>query len=145
VARSASRHPTEAELEILKVLWAADAPRSVREVRDALATSDRDRPPRAYTSIMTLMSIMHRKGYLRRRKSGSGDGYLYTPAISERDTGRGMLRDLVDRVFRGSSLAAMLHLLDERELDERELRQLRAMVNRHREGARTRTRKDKRP
>jgi predicted transcriptional regulator len=147
MARRVSKHPTETELEILKVLWSADAPRSVRQVRDALSSTDiagdakRRRQPRAYTSVMTLLSIMHRKGYVRRRKTSSpNEGYLYTPAIGERDTGRGMLRDLVDRVFRGSTFAAMLNLLDTRELDERELRQLRAMVNRHKS-----SRKGKRP
>ena len=127
MARSASRHPTNSELQILKILWAGDGPRSVRQVRDALA--ERYPPARAYTSVITLMSIMHRKRYLRRRKARDG-GYLYTASVGEGETGRGMLRDLVDRVFRGSALTAVLHLLDERDLGEQELQQLRAMVNR---------------
>lgn len=122
MARSTSRHPTDAELEILTVLWSR-GPSTVRQVQELLSQNK----PRAYTSIMTLMSIMARKGYLRCRKAPGG--YIYTAKRSAPETGRGMLRDLVQRVFSGSSMAAMLSLLDERELNQDELHQLRKMLD----------------
>ena len=63
MARPTSKHPTELELEILKVLWRA-SPLTGRQVRDALV-GFRDL---AYTSVMTIMGIMEDKGYVRRKK-----------------------------------------------------------------------------
>ena len=123
MARSASRHPTELELEILKILW-RDGPSNVRHVRDALVAF-RDL---AYTSVMTMMTIMAKKGYLKRRK-GEG-GYVYRAAISAESTTRGMLRDLVDRAFDGSAAALMINLLETKDIDPDELKQLRELINR---------------
>lgn len=123
MARPASRHPTDLELEILKVLWREGAS-PVRDVRDALA-GFRDL---AYTSVMTIMNIMTKKGYLKRRKQGGK--YVYSPKVAERSVSRRMLRDLVNRVFDGSAAAAMLNLLETADVDEGELRQLREMIKR---------------
>ncbi len=122
MARSASRHPTELELEILKILW-RDGPSNVRHVRDALA-GFRDL---AYTSVMTIMTIMARKGYVKRKKAEGG--YVYRAAISAESTTRGMLRDLVDRAFDGSAAALMVNLLETGDLDAEELRRLRELIN----------------
>jgi predicted transcriptional regulator len=121
--RPASKHPTELELAILKILW-RHGPLPVRDVRDALAP-DRDL---AYTSVMTVMNIMVEKAYLRRRKQGAR--YIYRPVVGEEATSRRMLGDLVDRVFDGSASAAMVNLLDTAELDPDELREIRALLDR---------------
>lgn len=123
MARPASRQPTELELEILKILW-RDGPASGRQVRDALVPF-RDL---AYTSVMTIMNIMARKGYVRRTKQGAG--YVYRPCISEKDATRSMLQDVVDRVFDGSAVAVMQHLLDTADLDADELRRIRQLISR---------------
>jgi predicted transcriptional regulator len=124
MARPASRYPTELELEILKILW-CDSPLSGREIRDALV------PDRtlAYTSVMTMLKIMNQKKYLRRRKNAAG-GFVYAPRVTEQDVARGMLDDLVDRVFDGSALAVMLNLLETSDIDQAELKQLRQLINR---------------
>ena len=88
----AGHKPTELELDILKIVW-RDGAMTVRTVRDALAPT-RDL---AYTSVMTMMTIMVKKGYLRRRKQGSG--YLYHATVSQAETTGKMLGDMVDRVF----------------------------------------------
>src|SRR5688500_53599 len=85
MARPRSQHPTELELEILKVIW-RDGPSNVRHVRDELAAW-RDL---AYTSVMTIMNIMTQKAYLRRVKEGSC--FTYHPRITERNTTRKMLQ-----------------------------------------------------
>jgi predicted transcriptional regulator len=111
------------ELEILKILW-RDGPASVRHVRDALA------PGRelAYTSVMTIMTIMTRKGYLRREKQGTS--YIYHPCQSADAMTRGILSDLVDRVFDGSAVAVMLNLLETADIDAAELKELRKLIDR---------------
>jgi BlaI family transcriptional regulator, penicillinase repressor len=126
MARPPLRHPTELELEILKILWQR-SPLSVREVRDALAAGPGDRDP-AHTSVITMLNIMVRKKYLRRTKSGNA--YLYAPRVeADEVTGR-MLGDLVDRVFDGSAKAVMLNLLEKADLDRQGLKELRDLIHR---------------
>ncbi len=121
MARPASKHPTQLELEILKILW-RDGPANVRAVRDALAVS-RDL---AYTSVMTTMNIMTKKGFLRRSKDGPT--WVYHPRITQKATSHRMLGDLVDRLFDGSTALAMTNLLETSDINRDELEELRAML-----------------
>ena len=123
MTRPASKHPTELELEILKVLW-RDGRVPVRPVREALSEG-RDL---AYTSVMTMMNIMVEKGYLRRTKQGNG--FVYEPTITQESTLKRMLRDTVNRLFDGSVSAAMVHLLDGSDLNEDELKEVQKIVRR---------------
>jgi predicted transcriptional regulator len=123
MARTSSKHPTELELAILKILW-RDGPSSVRQVRDALAPF-RDL---AYTSVMTVLGIMVRKKYVRRSRSGGG--YVYAAVLSEQAAGSRMLRDIVHRVFDGSTLAVMQQLIETSDLDAGELAQIRQLIQR---------------
>lgn len=130
MARPASRHPTELELEILKILW-REGPLSAGRVRDLLA-GFRDL---TYTSVITIMNIMVRKRYLQRRKADVG--YTYRARITQVSTTRGMLRDLVDRAFEGSAATLMLNLLESSEIDPAELKQLRELIDRKAKEERT--------
>lgn len=121
--RSMSKHPTELELEILKVLWRL-GPSTVRQVRDELAAV-RDL---AYTTVMTMMTIMSGKGYVKRNKDGRS--YVYQATYQEQKASKNMLQDVVDRLFGGSTRAVMQHLLETSELDEAELKQIRQLINR---------------
>ena len=123
MARPTSRHPTELELEILKILW-RQGPASGCQVRDALA------PARelAYTSVMTILNIMTRKGYVRRKKEASG--YVYRAAVAQDAAERGMLQDMVDRVFDGSAVAVVQHLIETSGLDADELTRIRQLIAR---------------
>ena len=123
MARPSSKHPTELELEILKIIWRS-GPSSVKEVRGALAGFRR----LATTSVMTIMNIMVDKGYLKRRKEGPA--YVYHPRVSARATHRKMLKDLVKRVFDGSTSVAMVHLLESSDLNDSEIRTLRQLLKR---------------
>ena len=127
MARPTSRHPTELELEILKILWRKGALRP-REVRDALV-GFRDL---AYTSVVTIMNIMVGKGYLGREKTGPC--FTYKTRVTEQNTTRRMLRDLVNRVFGGSPAAVVVSLLDDADLDEAKVRELRAILKAKMEG-----------
>ena len=115
------RHPTELELEILKVMWER-GPMRVREVREALA------PTRglAYTSVMTMMGIMTKKGFLKRTKDGNS--FIYRAVAQREGTSRGMMRDLVDRVFEGSTASAVLQLLETSDLDADERAEIRKLI-----------------
>jgi predicted transcriptional regulator len=123
VPRPAASHPTDLELEILKVLWESSGA-TVRQVQAALAP----RRPLAVTSITTILNIMARKRYVKRSKAGGV--YVYRPLVTEIATARGMIRDLVNRLFRGSVSSLMLTLLSEQDLDEKTLKEIRAILDR---------------
>jgi BlaI family transcriptional regulator, penicillinase repressor len=121
--RPPSQHPTELELLLLKTLWKT-GPATVRHVQTALA----EHRELAYTSVITMLNIMWRKGYLRRKRVNGS--FVYQPKVSERATAGGMLRDLVDRVFKGSAVNVVIQLLDDQLLDPTELEELRDLVDR---------------
>ena len=125
MARPGSKHPTELELEILKILW-REGPLNVRQVRDALA----DYRDLAITSVTTIMNIMAEKKYLKRGKQGGA--FVYQPRVLQKTVARQMLGDIVDRVFEGSAASVMLNLLEESDIDPKELKQLREIL-RHKE------------
>src|SRR5262245_32982274 len=123
--RSESEHPTELELEILKVLW-AKSPLQVRDVRERLkSAAGRDL---AHSSVITMLNIMHRKGYLRRRKVGKA--FEFTPKLEKESVTGGMMRDMLLRVFDGSPSAMVLNLIDSTDLDAEELAELRRLIGR---------------
>ena len=121
MARNTSKYPTELELEILKILW-RDGQATVRQVRKKLI----DFRKLAYTSVMTMMTIMTEKGYLKRAKEGNY--YVYKPQVSEQETTQGILSDIVERLFDGSAAAAMVNLLETKDIDEDEMKQLRELI-----------------
>jgi BlaI family penicillinase repressor len=123
MARRPSRHPTELELEILKISW-RQGPATVRQVRDQLNKLR----PLAYTSVMTVMNIMVKKGYLQRSKQGVS--YVYRARISRQASTRRMLSDLVDRVFDGSASAVMLNLLETADINQTDLQELHELIDR---------------
>ncbi|HNY28672.1 MAG TPA: BlaI/MecI/CopY family transcriptional regulator [Candidatus Sumerlaeota bacterium] len=128
MARPASPHPTELELEILKVLW-RQGPSTVRQVREALAPARK----LAHTSVITIMNIMTDKGYLAR--DAEGNTHIFRAKVSAQVVRKRMLGDLVRRAFDGSTLAMILNLLDSSELKDGELAELRQRLDEKRKDA----------
>ena len=127
MVRPVSKHPTELELEILKILW-ADGSGSVREVRDRLSEI-RDL---AFNSVMTILNIMVKKGYVSRKKEKGR--YVYRAQVTQESTSRGMVRDLLDRVFDGSAASLMVNVIEAGDMDAGELEALRRLIEQKREG-----------
>jgi BlaI family penicillinase repressor len=125
MARQKSEYPTELELEILKILW-KDTSLPVRDVRARLETQAGR--ALAHSSVITVLNIMHRKGYLKRRKVGNL--FLFSPKVEKRNVAGGMTGDLVTRVFDGSPSAMMLNLLETSDIDSEEMTELRKLINR---------------
>jgi BlaI family transcriptional regulator, penicillinase repressor len=123
MARPKSSHPTELELEILKILW-QQSPLAVRDVRNGLAAAGRDL---AHTSVITTLNVMVRKKYLRR--SMQGNACRFAPRISREQASKRMLGDMVRRVFDGSIKAVVLSLFDGAELNPAELNELRRLID----------------
>lgn len=127
MARPRSEQPTPAELQVLKVLWDT-GPATVRQVMDRLAHTP-GKPPRAYTTIMTLMNVMHDKGLLKRQPQGKA--FIYRPIARRDKTLRSMVGDIVDRAFEGSASALVAHLLDQADPSQAELDQIRKLIAQH--------------
>ena len=123
MARPSSRHPTELELEILKILW-TQGPSSVKQIQEALAQTRE----LAYTTITTMLTIMANKRYVRRTRSGTGA--VYAAAIAQEAASSNMLQDLVDRVYDGSVPAVMQQLIETSDLDPQELEAIRQLIRR---------------
>jgi BlaI family transcriptional regulator, penicillinase repressor len=130
MARPLSRHPTELELEILKILW-NQGPCSVKQIQEALAGTR----GLAYTTIMTMLTIMTNKKYVRRNKAGASN--TYEAAIKQDAASSNMLQDIVDRVFDGSVPAVVQQLLESSDLDAQELEAIRQLISRKQKGKRS--------
>lgn len=89
------------ESAVIDVLWGADEPVKVREVRDVLATER----PLAYTTVMTVLDNLHRKGWVLRELSGKA--YLYRPALSREEAASRALRDVLEES--GDPEGALMH------------------------------------
>ncbi|MFZ0690985.1 MAG: BlaI/MecI/CopY family transcriptional regulator [Acidobacteriaceae bacterium] len=112
---------TRLELRIMQVLWKSGAS-AVSAVQTDL------KPPLAYTTVQTVLNILERKGKVKRELQGRA--YLYTAKITEaRALGQGV-RDLVDRMFGGSSEELVMSLLRNRQIDAKKLAGLTARFNR---------------
>lgn len=114
--------PTNAELEILRVLWQR-GPSTVREVHESLRRAD----PVGYTTILKLLQIMTEKGLVTRDVTARS--HVYAAAASQTNTQRDMVSDLVARVFGGSTLGLVLHALSTTPATPRELEQIRKLLD----------------
>lgn len=121
--RRASEHPTELELEILKVLWELPGPSPVREIRQALAEEGRKL---AHTTVLTTLNVMAGKKYLKR--SMRGNACLFEPRLSREQVSTRMLGDLVDRVFDGSASAVVLRLFDCADVQPGDIEELKRII-----------------
>ena len=113
---------TPQELAIMKVVWAKEQA-TVRDVHDTLNESR----PIAYTTVMTMMRILHEKGYLTRVEQDRA--HLYTPAMPRQQVVGAMLRDFVDRVFDGASESLLLHLAKDNKLTVKQKRLLEKLLD----------------
>lgn len=105
----------ELEAAVMDVLWGSGVPYRVRDVRTRLA-EDR---PLAYTTVMTVLDNLHRKGWVHRELDGRA--YLYRPAATREEETARALRDLLDSC--GDSETVLLHFA--RSVSDRESAVLR--------------------
>jgi len=111
---------TKLELRIMQVIW-KHGPATVTAVQSRLD------PPLAYTTVQTMLNILERKGKLKRELEGRA--YVYTAKVSEvRALGQGV-KDLIDRMFGGSSEELVMSLLKNRQIDAKKLAELTARFN----------------
>jgi BlaI family penicillinase repressor len=116
---------TPQELEIMKVVWQRGTA-TVRDVYETLRAHRRI----AYTTVMTMMNVLERKGHLRKRAEGRS--FLYQPARPRGQVVKAMVREFLDRVFGGSAAPLLVHLIEDRRLSEDDLRELARRIREER-------------
>jgi BlaI family transcriptional regulator, penicillinase repressor len=122
----AAPRPTDAELAILRVLWER-GPSTVRQVHEVLS---RERPG-AYTTSLKLLQIMTEKGLVRRDETDRT--HVYHPRLSEEQTQRQLVRDLLERAFGGSSSKLVMQALNAKRATPEELGEIRKLIEARRE------------
>ena len=118
--------PTDAELEILRVLWER-GPSTVRQVHEALVGTRET----GYTTTLKLMQIMADKRLVDRDESSRT--HVYAASRPAEHTQGQLLNDLVDRAFGGSAAALVLRALSSRSTSDDELREIRKLIDEARE------------
>lgn len=106
---------TRLEFRIMQVIWRSGSG-TVAAVQAQL------QPPLAYTTVQTVLNILERKGKLRRELRGRA--YVYSARVTEAKALRQSLRDLIDRMFSGSSEELVMSLLQSRQIDAKKLAEL---------------------
>jgi BlaI family transcriptional regulator, penicillinase repressor len=117
--------PTEAELELLAVLW-EKGPATVRDLHDEIHT----RRDIGYTSVLKLLQIMTEKGLVDREEAGKA--HIYRAAASQQATQNQLLREMSERLFAGSAAQLALHALAMEPVGDRDLEELRNLIEKKR-------------
>jgi predicted transcriptional regulator len=116
--------PTNAELAILRVLWAS-GPSTVRQVHEALAAGGRRAV--GYTTALKLLQIMTDKGLVA--CDTSARAHVFTARVSETATQKRLMTELVDRAFGGSALRLVQQAVASKRVSLQELREIRRFLD----------------
>jgi BlaI family transcriptional regulator, penicillinase repressor len=119
--------PTNAELEILTVLWSI-GPATVRDVYDVISR----RRPAQYSTTLKFMQIMAEKGLVRRDEKQRA--HVYAAARPREWTQRQLAGDLMERAFSGSAKALLIGALSARRATKAELAELRKLLDEYQKG-----------
>lgn len=113
---------TQRELDIMSVLW---------EVGEATATEVRDavNPSLAYTSISTMLRTLELKGFVSHRR-GEGKTHVYFPVLAREAAGQSVLRRVLEKLYGGSPVKLLAHLVEHTALSDAELARMRRLLAR---------------
>ena len=111
---------TQRELDIMSVLW---------ELGEATVTEVRDKvdPNLAYTGISSMIRTLEMKGYVSHRR-GEGKTHVYFPLIGAEKAGESALGRVLDKIYGGSPIKLLAHLVDQKKLSEKELARMRDLL-----------------
>ena len=124
MSRKASKHLTTLELEVMQALWAA-SPANVQTVQKNL------RRELAYTTVQTVLNILHRKGHATRQLQDRA--YFYSPVVNLRAAVGKTLKNLIDRIFGGSAESLVMNLIQTKALTPEQLAHLQKSLTQQRD------------
>jgi predicted transcriptional regulator len=115
-------HLTQRELDIMGVLW---------ELGEGTVTEVRDRvdPDLAYTSISSMIRTLELKGFVSHRR-GEGKTHVYFPVIAPEAAGASALGRVLDKIYGGSPIKLLAHLVQHQRLSPKELERMRDLLKR---------------
>ena len=113
--------PSDLELQVLSVLW-GKGEATVRDVLGALP----DGKKRAYTTVLSVMQVMEKKGLLCHKRDGLT--HVYRPKVKRGRVLKPLMQNLVKTVFGGSPSAAVQYLLGDGKVDAQELSEIRRLL-----------------
>lgn len=119
--RKSARVLTPLERRIMRVLWEG-GPGNVQKVLEGLTGE----PPLAYTTIQTTLNVLQRKGKVRRKLIGRA--YEYSATVSQESADSHALKDVLQKVFRGSVDDLLLSLVRSKKLDAQKLAKLQGRL-----------------
>jgi len=117
---------TPHELELMKIVWRHDEGVTVRDVYEELRTAR----PVAYTTVMTSLKTLEQKGHLKATQQDRA--HVYRPARPKHQVIKEMVREFVNRVFNGSGQPLVVHMLEDDQISESELRDITRMLGKKR-------------
>ena len=120
--RRKQSNPTEAELEILNILW-EDGPSTVRRVQEKLNEIRKT----GYTTVLKLLQLMMEKGLVVRDESTYA--HIYQARLEKEQTQRKLMDDLLERAFGGSAMRLVVQALSTRKASPEELAQIRKLLD----------------
>lgn len=119
--RKASQQLTEAELRLMNVLW-SKREGTVGEIAEALEAD----PPLAYSTVLTTLRILEKKGFVRHTKQSRA--FVYEPLIGRDEASSGAVKHLLKRFFDDSPELLVANLLKDERLGRRDFEKLRKMI-----------------
>jgi predicted transcriptional regulator len=123
MARQKTPHLTPLELQIMHVLWNEGAS-NVQTVQQQLERE------LAYTTVQTMLNILHRKGQVKRTLKDRA--YFYSPVVSRSHVVGNHLSDLVERLFGGSAESLVMSLVETKHLTPKKLARLQKLIEENR-------------
>ena len=120
--RKRSETLTEGEQRLMEVIWTRGSA-TVAEVLEAIP--ERERP--AFNTVQTMLRIMEKKGYLRHEERGRA--FIYHAKVERDDAARAAVRNVVKRFFHNSAGLLAVRLLENEELSDQELTQMRQLID----------------
>jgi predicted transcriptional regulator len=120
--KSTLRRPTDAELEILNVLYRR-GPSTVREVYQVI----NKQKPTVYTTVLKLLQIMTDKGLVKRDEQERA--HRYEARLPQAETQKQLLNDLLSRAFEGSAAKLVMQALSSKKTSQKDLAQIRALLD----------------
>ena len=127
--RRSLNRPTDAELEILRVLW-GHGPSTVREIHDILNQTK----PTGYTTVLKLTQIMADKALVRRNEVQFQRAHVYEASVPKEQTQRQLVGDLVGRAFDGSASELVMQALSAKIATPQELEEIRKLLDEYERG-----------
>lgn len=124
MARKTSSNLTDAELRLMEVLW-EKGPATVWGVLEGLAA-----PRPAYSTVITTLRILEKKGYVRHKKDGRA--FTYEPLVGRHEARRSAASHLLERLFEGSPELLMNSLFEDRKISAEEFERLRKLAEEER-------------